>query len=99
MAEQSGTEVDDSTISGMSEAFGKVLELAIPNSDREKQAQGLEKTPVRAAKAFSFFTKGYRDDLTSEHEKVYKLCTSMDPLIDIPGLFANSIDQWSCVRR
>lgn len=48
---------------GIADAFSAVLELAIPQTDRERQAQGLEKTPARAAEAFQFFTKGYRDNL------------------------------------
>ncbi|XP_065185054.1 GTP cyclohydrolase 1-like [Sycon ciliatum] len=63
------TTADSSTpamdLDEMSSAFGTLIRNAVPPEFQEKQKQGLEKTPMRAAKAVEFFTKGYRENLQS----------------------------------
>ena len=46
----------------MSAAFSSLIESVGERPERE----GLRRTPLRAAKALCFFTKGYEDNLTSK---------------------------------
>lgn len=52
------------TLSKMADAFSTLIENVGERSERE----GLVRTPVRAAKALCFFTKGYEDNLSSKFE-------------------------------
>lgn len=53
----------EKTLQKMSDAFSTIIEcVGDPLPDRE----GLKRTPMRAAKALCFFTKGYEDNLESE---------------------------------
>lgn len=47
----------------MSSAYATLITNAVPPAYQESQRQGLEKTPMRAAKAMQFFTKGYNETL------------------------------------
>ena len=59
------------TLRKMSGAFSALIECVGDHPERE----GLKPTPMRAAKALCFFTKGYEDNLTSKlrrgHDHVY----------------------------
>ena len=50
------------TITNMSHAFTTLIESVGERPERE----GLQRTPMRAAKALCFFTKGYEDNLSSK---------------------------------
>ena len=50
------------TLQKMSGAFSALIESVGERPERE----GLKRTPLRAAKALCFFTKGYEDNLTSK---------------------------------
>ena len=50
------------TLHKMSGAFSALIECVGDHPERE----GLKRTPMRAAKALCFFTKGYEDNLTSK---------------------------------
>ena len=50
------------TLHKMSGAFSTLIECVGDHPERE----GLKRTPMRAAKAFCFFTKGYEDNLLSK---------------------------------
>ena len=51
------------TLAVLETAYSSIIQaLDDPNPGRE----GLTKTPLRAAKALLYFTKGYEDDLNSE---------------------------------
>ena len=52
----------DETLEKMSGAFAAIIESVGEQPERE----GLKRTPLRAAKALCFFTKGYEDNLTSK---------------------------------
>lgn len=59
----------------MANAFSTIIDsLGDPLPDRE----GLAKTPIRAAKALCFFTKGYEEDLASEHSYGWKRSRAAD---------------------
>ena len=52
-----------STLDAMSSAFDTIIRnLGDPRPERE----GLRKTPLRAAKALCYFTKGYEEDVESK---------------------------------
>lgn len=46
----------------LTDAFRSIIEACGENPDRE----GVRKTPLRAAKAFEFFTAGYKTDFKGE---------------------------------
>ena len=55
--------VAEAKIDKMASAFRTIIEcLEDPHPDRE----GLKKTPLRAARALCFFTKGYEEDIASK---------------------------------
>ena len=54
-------QVASDTLQRMSGAFSTLIECVGDRPERE----GLKRTPMRAAKAFCFFTKGYEDNLKS----------------------------------
>jgi GTP cyclohydrolase I len=49
----------ENNVSGMEEHFKKIIEAVGEDPERE----GLQRTPERAAKAFEFLTRGYRQDI------------------------------------
>ncbi len=52
----------EGVLSNLSTAFSDIIKnIGDPRPDRE----GLKKTPLRAAKALLYFTKGYEEDLKS----------------------------------
>ena len=52
----------EGVLSTIATAFGTIIDnLGDPRPDRD----GLTRTPVRAAKALCYFTKGYEEDLAS----------------------------------
>lgn len=53
----------EKTLQRMAEAYSTLIECV---SDGNPARDGLKKTPVRAAKALCFFTKGYEEDVASE---------------------------------
>ena len=54
----------EDTLQRMADAFGTIIQcIGDPNPDRE----GLQRTPLRAARALCFFTKGYEEDIDSKH--------------------------------
>ena len=55
-------QVASETITNMSHAFTTLIESVGERPERE----GLQRTPMRAAKALCFFTKGYEDNLSSK---------------------------------
>ena len=58
-------------LSELSLAFDTIIHnLGDPRPDRE----GLRKTPLRAAKALCYFTKGYEEDLSSAWACVCVVC-------------------------
>lgn len=53
----------EATVQKMAAAFSTILQcVGDPNPDRE----GLQRTPLRAARALCFFTKGYEEDIHSK---------------------------------
>lgn len=53
----------EATLQKIASAFGTIVDcLGDPNPNRD----GLRRTPLRAAKALCFFTKGYEESLSSE---------------------------------
>ena len=57
----------EAAIGKVEAAFSSIIEsVGDPNPDRD----GLKKTPMRAAKALMYFTKGYEEDLESEYIEV-----------------------------
>ena len=58
-----GGKTREDTLQTMCDAFSTIIKcVGDPTPDRE----GLKRTPMRAAKALCFFTKGYEEDLASE---------------------------------
>lgn len=54
----------EATVQKMAAAFDTIIQcIGDPNPDRE----GLQRTPLRAARALCFFTKGYEEDIESKH--------------------------------
>ena len=53
----------EETLEKMSGAFSALIESVGEEPERE----GLKRTPLRAAKALCFFTKGYEDNLASKN--------------------------------
>ena len=53
----------EKTLQRMADAYGTLIESV---SDGNPSRDGLKKTPLRAAKALLFFTKGYEEDVSSE---------------------------------
>jgi GTP cyclohydrolase I len=60
-SEEDGQLASD-TLEKMSGAFSALIECVGDRPERE----GLKRTPMRAAKALCFFTKGYEDNLMSK---------------------------------
>ncbi len=51
----------DGVLSNLSTAFSSIIDNL---GDPRPQREGLSKTPLRAAKALLYFTKGYEEDLS-----------------------------------
>ena len=62
MPNRSSSETQE-RLSKMEQAFKAILECIGEDPERE----GLKRTPLRAAKAMLFFTKGYEDTLECQH--------------------------------
>lgn len=71
----------EGVLSNLSTAFGSIIEnISDPHPDRE----GLKKTPLRAAKALLYFTKGYEEDLKSMFQPLdYVRCTALSLLTSL----------------
>ena len=55
--------IAEATIDKMASSFSTIIKcLGDPHPERE----GLQKTPLRAARALCFFTKGYEEDIESK---------------------------------
>ena len=54
------------TLERLSGAFSTLIECVGEHPERE----GLKRTPIRAAKALCFFTKGYEDNLSSTFQSL-----------------------------
>lgn len=52
----------EKTLQRMTDAYSTLIECV---SDGNPTRDGLKKTPLRAAKALLFFTKGYEEDVSS----------------------------------
>ena len=52
----------EKTLQRMADAYSTLIECV---SDGNPERDGLKKTPLRAAKAMCFFTKGYEEDVAS----------------------------------
>ena len=65
-------------LDAMSSSYTTLLQNVVPAEFQESQRQGLEKTPMRAAKAMAFFTKGYSETLDGKRRIIaptpHKLC-------------------------
>ena len=61
----------EATVQKMAAAFSTILQcIGDPNPDRE----GLQRTPLRAARALCFFTKGYEEDIHSKQLHPLRNC-------------------------
>ena len=59
------------TMERMAKAYRDIIECTGASRLNE---ECLTRTPHRAAKALCFFTKGYEEDLKSEHARMHKSC-------------------------